>query len=40
MRCVVINHIYVSDMCKGLLQSNCNEAVVDKNIIFHEIAPN
>ena len=35
------NHSYMCHICaKGFLDSNFNEAVIDKISIFHEIAPN
>ena len=34
------SQLYVSHMCKIFLDSNFNEAVIDKISNFHEIAPN
>ena len=35
------NHSYMCHICaKGILDSNFNQAVIDKISIFHEIAPN
>ena len=37
----VDNHNYMCYICaKGFLDSNCNEAVIDKISSFNEIAPN
>ena len=41
MCCAADNHNYVCYMCaKELLDSNFNEAVIDKISNCHEIAPN
>ena len=41
MWCAGDNHSYMCHICaKALLDSNFNQAVIDKRSIFHEIAPN
>ena len=41
MWCAADNHNYMCHICaKGFLDSNLNEAVIDKMSNFHEIAPN
>ena len=41
MRCAVDDYIYMCHIgAKGFLDSNFNEAVIDKLSIFQEIAPN
>ena len=41
MWCAANNHNYMCHPCaKGLLDSNLNEAVLDKIPFFYEIAPN
>ena len=41
MWCAVVIHNYMCHICrKGFLDSNFNEAVIEKLSNFHEIAPN
>ena len=41
MWCAVVNHNHMRHICaKGFLNLNFNYAVIDKILIFHEIAPN
>ena len=41
MRCVADNHNYMRHIwAKGFLDSNVDEAVIDKISNYHEIAPN
>ena len=41
MYCAANNHSYTCHICaKGFLDTNFNQAVIDKISIFHEIAPN
>ena len=41
MWCAADNHNYIRQLCaKGILDSNFNQAAIDKISIFHEIDPN
>ena len=41
MRCAADNHNFMCHICaKGFLNSNFNEAVIDKISIFQKTAPN
>ena len=39
MKCVRLDDYVSHNLAKGFLDSNINEAVIDKLSIFHEIAP-
>ena len=41
MWCPVVNHNHMRHICaKGFLDSNFNQAIIEKISFFHEIAPN